>query len=139
MDGDNNGNFPETAFWLAEVQHIQGEYDSAIANYQIYLGEHADEDSTLTLEASRLITSCQWAKDNMSTPNDDITIETLDSGVNTQFSEVGALPADEILYFTRLGKARREVVKKREVPPSYLFSKVMSSPIDSIPMPRQSS
>jgi len=138
MDDDKNGNFPETAFWLAEVQHIQGEYDSAIANYQIYLGEHADEDSTLTLEANRLITSCQWAKDNMSTPNDDITIETLDSGVNTQFSEVGALKADEILYFTRLGKARREVVKKREVPPSYLFSKVLSSPIDSIPMPLDS-
>ena len=133
MIDDTNGDFPSAAFWLADVQYIQGEYDSAIASYQIYLGEHADEDSVLTIEANRMILSCQWAKDNQTDPDDEITIEKLDSGVNTNFSEVGALKGDEILYFTRLGYARRDVVKKREVPPSQLYSKVLSAEIDSIP------
>jgi outer membrane protein OmpA-like peptidoglycan-associated protein len=138
MNDDTEGNFAETAFWLAQVQHVQGDYDSAIASYQIYLGEHADEDSLLTREANRLIASCQWAKDNQSDPDDEITIDKLDSTVNTSFSEVGALKADEILYFTRLGYARKDVVKKRKVPPSYLYSKVLSAPKDSIPMPLDS-
>jgi len=135
---DTNGDFAETAFWLADVQYIQGDYDSAIASYQIYLGEHADEDSILTIEANRMILSCQWAIDNQTDPDDEILIEKLDSGVNTSFSEVGGLKADEIMYFTRLGYARKDVVKKKEIPPSYLYSKVLSAPKDSIPMPLDS-
>ncbi|MDX1409663.1 MAG: tetratricopeptide repeat protein, partial [Saprospiraceae bacterium] len=69
LESEVNTEYPQAAFWLGQAQQIQGKYDSAIASYQIYLGEHAGDDSLYTAEANRMIESCRWAKDNLRTTN----------------------------------------------------------------------
>ncbi len=138
MMADEGASFPQSAYWLARMQHIQGKYDTAIANYQIYLGENSDDDDPYAVEANRMIEYCQWALDHQELVGDSADIEKLDSNVNTTFSEVAALKRDEMLYFSRLGYERKDVVKKREVPPSYLYSKVLASEQDSMPAPLDS-
>ena len=138
LDSDQSADYPLAAFWLGQTQQIQGKYDSAIASYQIYLGEHAGDDSLYTAEANRMIESCQWAKDNLRTTNDTTTVKRLGDTVNTLYSEFGAVRTDEMLYFTRLGYARKNKVKNREVPPAILYSKVLGAEGDGTSVPLDS-
>ena len=135
---DDADGYEDAAFWLGQVQHIQGKYDTAIASYQIYLSETEDESAGMRQSAERMIEYCQWALDNTVDKNDSIKVAKLDSAVNTNFSEVGALKRDEMLYFSRLGFARMDMEKKREVPPTYLYSKVLGAEPDSLPVPLDS-
>ena len=138
VDDKGGASYPDAAFWLGQMQHIQGRYDTAISSYQIFLGEHADEDTIMANRVIDLIDDCQWAIDNTMPPSDSIKVEKLDSAVNTNFSEVAALKRDEIIYFTRLGFERMDMEKKHEVPPTYLYSRVLQQETDSLPVPMDS-
>ena len=136
VDDRKAEDYPDAAFWLGYVQHVQGRYDTAIASYQIFLSEFAEDTSALAMEAQRLIESCQWATENFGEIGDSVSVTKLDSGVNTQYSEVAALENDELLYFSRLGFERYDKVKKRDVPPARLYSKVLSvDTTGGIPVP----
>ena len=138
LNDKDAASYPEASYWLGSVQHTQGKYDSAIASYQIFASEYADNLPGMAEEANRLIGSCQWAKDNMHDIKDSVTVSKLDSGVNTNFSEIGAVKYEEMLYFSRLGYERYNKVKKRNVPPSHLYSKVLEMDTSGVAAPLDS-
>lgn len=138
VEDKNAEQYPQAAYWLGYVQHIQGKYDTAIASYQIFLSEFADEQPEMAAEAERLIASCQWAVENFGKVDDSTSVAKLDSGVNTEYSEIAAIENEELLYFSRLGFERYNTVKNREVPPAQLYSKVLSIDTSGVPAPLDS-
>jgi len=65
LKSEDSEAYPEAAYWLANMQQWQGNYDAALANYRIYVTEHPDGDPALLASANREIEACTWAKENM--------------------------------------------------------------------------
>lgn len=121
---EENNDYPLTSFHLASVQQVLGKYDSAVANYQIYLTEHQDEDPYYTALAQKEIESCRWALDNVRVSDDSTTIERLGAEVNTPYSEFAALQFGDTLFYTSLSHLKEE---DPDAPPKLPYSKVFSS------------
>lgn len=121
-------SYPEAAYWLAKMQQMQGKYDDAITNYQIFVSEQADASPELIAAANRGIKASEWAKVNVQNVNDSTTVERLGANVNTLFSEFGGIQKDSNFYFTRLAFERHSLDKKgRPVYPALLYSQVLLS------------
>ena len=50
-----NNNYPNAAFYSAQMRQIQGQYDKAIASYKIYISEQSNDTSDLCIQAKKEI------------------------------------------------------------------------------------
>ncbi len=120
---DENKEFPLSQFWLANMQQQQGKYTDAKRGYEMYLSEHSGDDAYYTQRAEKELKACEWALDKIANPDGSITITHLDGGINTQYSEFGAMDSEEGLYYSSLSFSEVE----SENNPSKLLSKVLLS------------
>jgi hypothetical protein len=126
LDSEDSNEYPTAAYWLARMQQIQGDYDNALTNYQIFVSEQPDADSALIDDANLQIEAVQWAKENYLILDDSTTVERLGEQINTLYCEFGATRKDSSIYFTRLAFERQRYDQKnRPILPALLFSQEM--------------
>jgi len=86
---------------LAKLKHLQGKYEEAVIDYNIYLSEYELEDSLLSNDVKFQKTSAEWA---LNTPAESIvdTAKLVDTGINTPFSEHAPYLFNDKLYYNSL-------------------------------------
>lgn len=120
---DENKEFPLSQFWLANMKQQQGKYADAKRGYELYISENGGDDAYYTQRAEKELKACDWALEKLANPDKSITVTHLDGGINTQFSEFGAIDSEDGLYYSSLSFTEVE----SENNPSKLLSKVLFS------------
>ena len=122
-DQEQNAEYPLASFWLADIKQRLGKYEEARSLYQMYLSEHEDEDAYFTARAKKESEACDWAKELMDNPSENLTITHIGGDVNSPFTEFGALQNDDVFYYSSM----RFEKKNDDYIPSRIISKVMQT------------
>ncbi len=99
---DENNAYPEATYHLARMQQKLGQYADAQSNYQIFLTEYEGSNSNLKARAEKELSASEWAEDYSQQLWEEFQIEHLSSNINTPYSEFGATPMGDSLYFSSL-------------------------------------
>ncbi len=121
FDQESQAEFPLAAFWLADIKQRLGKYDEAKRLYELYLSEHEDEDAYLTAKATKEIAACDWAKDLIENPSENIGIVHLSGDINSSNTDFSPLLIDSTLYYSSM----RFNKEKDVYIPSRIISKVL--------------
>jgi hypothetical protein len=102
---DNGKLYPETTFWIGELLKSKAQYKQAkkfFSKFTLANKKSKDESLKKLADKSKLETeSCDLAQLLIKTPL-PITVEHLDSNVNSKVSEYSPIEADSLLYFSSL-------------------------------------
>ncbi|NNE27429.1 MAG: hypothetical protein HKN09_11350 [Saprospiraceae bacterium] len=102
LDNDSENAYPDASYNLALTLQNLGQYDEATTYFNLYLSEYGDLDERVSLKAENAITSIEWAKDQLDNPMPGVTVSTIEDGINTPYSEFGALDKSDAFYFTSM-------------------------------------
>lgn len=99
MEGVDNQHIVQ--YKLAKIKHLNGDYEAAVIDYNIYLSEYELQDSSLTADVKFQKESAEWA---LNTPAESVvdTAQQVDTGVNTPFSEHAPFIFNDELYYNAL-------------------------------------
>ncbi len=97
---DNDAKYPYATYHLAHMQQMQGKYDMAKKNYQLYLSQFEGDNPRFSDKARKEIASVDWAKEMMANPEEAVTITNFGSEINTPYSEIGAIIDGDDVVFT---------------------------------------
>ncbi len=120
-ENDSENNYPLATYHLAQVQQNMGKYEEAKRNYELFLSESNDDQENYKEKADKEIAAIEWAMANQDNPEQGVTIEHLDSSVNTPFSDFGAIEKDDNLYYSSLRFNYAD-----ENYPNRLYSKILT-------------
>lgn len=122
-DQESQSEFPLASFWLADIKQRLGKYDDAKRLYEVYLSEHQDEDAYLTAKAKKEIAACDWAKELINNPSENIVIEQLAGDINSSNTDFNPIVYDTFLYYSsmRFNKAKDLYI------PARIISKVLKT------------
>ncbi len=102
---DNGKLYPETTFWIGELLKSKAQYKQAkkfFSKFTLANKKSKDEALKKLADKSKLETeSCDLAQLLIKTPL-PITVEHLDSNVNSKVSEYAPIEDDSLLYFSSL-------------------------------------
>ena len=99
---DESNMYPLATYYLASMQQQLGKYDTAQANYQIFLTEYEGNDTKIKQRAEKEMLASDWAQDYIKTQWEEFDIEHLSSNINTPYSEFGATSVGDTLYYSSL-------------------------------------
>ena len=100
LENDQKGIFPDAVFLLASVKKYLGKYDEAIRLYRRYTAKTA-AGTSFRKEAEQDIEQCLWALEQLTTPDNSVTIEHLPYGTpNTDQSDFGAMMYGDTLFYS---------------------------------------
>lgn len=126
VERDSSNQFPLAWFRLGQLRKIDGNYDEAIAAFNSYLAAQQD-DAYYSTWAKEEVQACQWAR-NAAPPEDKtIKVEHLDKRINTPYSEFGAFPIGDTLFFSSY---RYEFSEDKHRPKRKLAKVMMSKRLD---------
>lgn len=117
---------PELKFHLAQMLQKMGKYQEAQSYYNLYLSEFGEEDSKLTAIAKKELEAVDWAKNQEIKTEELYTLSKVE-GVNTPYSDFGALKIGDTLYYTSM---QFENEKDKDFPRPKI-SKVLKSNFDN--------
>lgn len=117
-----NHSFPMAYYWLAETKFQLGKYDEAADYYEMFLEDKPKSGEKYFEKATKKLEDSHWAVDILSRPN-NITINPLDTGINSPYSDFGALFLDDTLYYSSF----QFVDKKDDYNPHRTYIKVLAS------------
>jgi outer membrane protein OmpA-like peptidoglycan-associated protein len=120
---DEEDKYPDVAFHLADMYMMLGNYEEALTHFNIYLGEHRDENEALTAKSEEAIETIAYAKEKIENFDESIVIERLGENVNTPYSEFASSELGTTLYYS---SHQFEVDDKTRLPNKYL-GKLMKS------------
>ena len=100
IDSDNEGKFPEANYHLAFVQQMQGKYDEAKRNYELYLSQYENDDERLTEKSRKEISMIDWAAEMMKNPEPSISVVNAGEEVNSIYSDINPLLDGEDLVYS---------------------------------------
>ena len=123
IDRDTENIYPLASYWLADAQQQLGKYAEARTQYSIFISEYEEIDPYFTARAQKEIKACDWAIELVQNPRTYMTVNRLGDGINTQYSEFGALKTEGGLYYTSLRFREMDP----EVKPARLISKILIS------------
>ncbi len=123
IDLDAENKYPTDSYWLADAQQQLGKYADARTQYNIFISEYEEIDPYFTARAQKEIKACDWAIDLEDNPRTYMTVNRLGDGINTQYSEFGAVKSEAGLYYTSL--RFREMDPEQR--PARLISKILFS------------
>ncbi|HEX7412773.1 MAG TPA: hypothetical protein VF411_01920, partial [Bacteroidia bacterium] len=122
---DNGNLYPETIFWLGELLKSKAQYKQAKKYFIKYTSKNKkskDEGLKRMAEKAKLEgESCDLAQILIKNPL-PITIEHLDSTVNSKVSEYAPVEADSLLYFSSLRD-----IKDKDKKNNLAFNKIFIS------------
>ncbi len=120
---DSDAAFPEAGFHLATVQQLQGKYDVARRNYEMYVSQYEGDNQRLTDRSGKEIASIDWAQDKINNPDPSISIMRMGGVVNTPNSEIGAIMDGDNLVYSSV----QYLPEDRKTYSDKLISKVLTS------------
>ena len=123
VDDDSDAEFPLSSFWLANMKQKTGQYEEAKRYYELYLSENRGDEAYYTDRADMEVEACDWAIDQIQNPDESVTIDHLGDGINTGYSEFGALSREGDLYFS----SKRYTEKGKIHVPDRVISKILKS------------
>ncbi|MFK8010114.1 MAG: tol-pal system YbgF family protein [Saprospiraceae bacterium] len=94
--------FPLATFWLGEVKKSLAKYDEAEVVFNDYLEKYKRVNPRYSRRAEKNIIDCRWAKKMMRSQNANLTVEHIKDGINTPYSEFGAIEVDSTVYFSSM-------------------------------------
>jgi hypothetical protein len=126
---DNAKTFPETPYWIGQLLKSKARYKEAkkyfnkfyIKNRKSKIGEQKKLAEKAQLETE----ACDLSMIMMKNPL-PVTIEHLDTNVNSKVSEYAPIEVDSLLYFSSI-RDKRDKDKKNDI----AFSKIFISKRDS--------
>ena len=95
---ESAANFQDLAFKIARVKKSLSKYSEALEWFQKYL-DQGSGDQALEQSALRELDECEWALEQISTPDVTTRIERLPATINSPGSEIGAFQSDDGLVF----------------------------------------
>ncbi|WP_165699470.1 OmpA family protein [Hymenobacter jejuensis] len=95
----------DVEYWLGRVDHLNYNFDEAIAHYQAYNATLKKKKDTRKAELAQLIQHSKNAKVQFNSPK-DIFVKNLGPTINTQYSEHSPVISadDKLLLFTSRGE-----------------------------------
>ncbi|MFK7771897.1 MAG: tetratricopeptide repeat protein [Saprospiraceae bacterium] len=94
--------FPLATFWLGAVKKNLAKYDEAEVAFNDYLEKYKRVNPRYSRRAEKNIIDCRWAKRMMRSQNKNLTVEHIKDGINTPYSEFGAVEVDSSVYFSSM-------------------------------------
>lgn len=122
LDNDNDNSYPLASYYLAAAKQNLGKYDEAHRYYQLYISEYGGDEERMTMRAEKELEAIEWAKQQIEYPEPGVTVTHLENGVNTPYSEFGALEIDDELWYSSL-RFEKEAKGHRI---NKLFSKILA-------------
>lgn len=115
---DKENRYPLALFYLAMMNKMKGEYETAKNLFFRYYSKHASDSNYYSIRARKEIAGCEKAYQMMQRPL-PLEIKNMGNSINTVYSDFGGIiPRDSLLYFSSL---RFEVKdEKTKKPVSYL-------------------
>jgi WD40-like Beta Propeller Repeat. len=96
---DSDGKYPYATYHLAHMQQMQGKYEQAKRNYELYLSQFEGDNPRFTDKARKEISSIDWSADRLANPEPNVLVSNMGEGVNTPFSEIGAIiDGSDVVY-----------------------------------------
>ena len=94
--------FPLATFWLGTVKKNLAKYDEAEAVFNNYLEKHKRVNPRYSRMAEKNIIDCRWAKKMIGSQNVNLKVEHIKDGINTPYSEFGAIEVGGSVYFSSM-------------------------------------
>ena len=98
LKSDKGEEFPLTNFWLGNVKKSQGDYASAIRNFEKYIS-NGNGNTEMVAKAKMEIEASRWAIDVIAVP-EEIEVNRLNKRVNSPFSDFGAYMKGDTLFYS---------------------------------------
>jgi tetratricopeptide (TPR) repeat protein len=127
VDMDTDASYPMAVYWLADIKQKLGKYKEARDLYSLYLSESEDDAAYYTERSKKEVKACDWAIDLVMNPDTSLTIKHLGAGINTPYSEFGALDKEGDLYFS----SKKYIEKNKQHFPDRLIAKILKAESDS--------
>ncbi len=121
---EDNGVYPQSAFWSGQMKQIQGDYANAITSYKIFESEHSGEEVNLQSIAKKEILACEWALTQVNNPVKGVELIRLNEMINSPYSEFGPVLINNHLIYSSL---RFENKKSEYIPKRYVSSLLKST------------
>ena len=97
---DGEANYPRATYYLAFVQQMQGKYQEARRNYELYLSQYEGDNVRLTDKARKEINTIDWAEEMMLNPEPSITVVNAGADVNSVYSDINPVLGGDQLVFS---------------------------------------
>lgn len=122
----DGSNYPLAIYYLGSVKKNLGKYDEASNYFTKYLKNHKKFNGRIAKLAERDLIDCRWAAKAIDSNLENITVEHIKGGINTPYSEFGAVEVEGELFFSSM----RFTDKKNQMY-SKLFKKNTSGELES--------
>ncbi len=131
VDNDESNTYPLATYHLGTVQQKMGSYDDAKRNFELFLSETEGEQFEMErMRAEKEIEAIEWAIENQENPVQGIEVSHLENGVNTPYSDFGAVKKNDELYFSSLRFDQKDQSNTKK-----LYSKILTEgDVDSMTM-----
>ncbi len=93
--------YPLSRYYLAKMQFLQGNYEAANENYEIFATEYTGNQEEVDMANEELLQS-QWAQDMSANQWDEYEVEHLDGSINSPYTDFGAVAVGDDLYYSSL-------------------------------------
>ena len=99
LSADSDSKFPKASYFLAQMQQMQGKYDMAKRNYELYISTAEGDDDFITAKSNKEIANIDWSLDMIQKPDASVEVTPYPGIINTQYSEISAIhDGDQIVY-----------------------------------------
>ncbi len=101
---EDENQFPLSGYWLANMNQLLGEYESAMEEYDNFIAKHTGNEDVPTYYlqlAKKGIKDSNWAK-NIAEEQHNVSVMHLDEGINTPNKEFGAFVLNDTLFYSSL-------------------------------------
>jgi hypothetical protein len=107
--------FPECVFWLGMITKNKGKYKEAKKLFEKYTKKNGKKKDTYYYKkAHQEIVACDYALMATASVDKSVSVEHLDSAVNSKVSEYAPIQIDSVLYFSSL-RNKKDKDKKNNV------------------------
>lgn len=100
--GKDSMRFPLATFWLGSVKKNLAKYEEAEAVFNDYLEKFKRVNPRYSRRAEKNIIDCRWAKKMVRSHRKNLSVEHIKDGVNSPYSEFGAVFRDSSIYFSSM-------------------------------------
>lgn len=98
-ENKDDPKYKEALFHLAEVQMIQGKYDVALDNYNLYISANEGEVNNNVDVAKQRLESVNWAVENATDSVEFYKLEQLGSDINTPYNDFAPFTKNDTLFY----------------------------------------
>jgi len=101
VDSMVEDSFPMAVFHLADMKQRLGDYESALQYYNIYDTEYSGIDNEIDEKVNNRIEYTNWAISRLEDLDKSAEVIQME-GVNSPFSDFGAIKKDDVLYYSTM-------------------------------------